>query len=86
MHRYAVSSLMDMAYWMSEHEVLAQIRRIFLDGYDVLDVRINFFIFLRLCSRMRSKVIGDPDDFGCSCCGDGSCYGICDDDSAILLS
>ncbi|GJU57874.1 reverse transcriptase domain-containing protein, partial [Tanacetum coccineum] len=64
----------------------AQIRRIFLDGYDVLDVRINFFIFLHLCSRMRSKVIGDPDDFGCSCCGDGSCYGICDDDSAILLS
>ncbi|GKB37063.1 hypothetical protein Tco_0882005 [Tanacetum coccineum] len=34
-------------------EVQAQIRRIFLDGYGVLDVRISFFIFLRLSSRMR---------------------------------
>ncbi|GJR02096.1 hypothetical protein Tco_0525080 [Tanacetum coccineum] len=32
----------------------AQIRRIFLDGYGVLDVRTIFFIFLRLSSRMRA--------------------------------
>ncbi|GJT59693.1 putative RNA-directed DNA polymerase [Tanacetum coccineum] len=34
-------------------EVQAQMRRIFLDGYGVLDVRISFFIFLRLSSKMR---------------------------------
>ncbi|GKB15620.1 retrovirus-related pol polyprotein from transposon TNT 1-94 [Tanacetum coccineum] len=32
---------------------LEQIRRIFLDGYDVLDVRTLFFTFLCLSSRMR---------------------------------
>ncbi|GJS73928.1 hypothetical protein Tco_0706769 [Tanacetum coccineum] len=32
----------------------ARIRRIFLDGYGVLDVRIVFFRFLRLSSRMRA--------------------------------
>ncbi|GKB76318.1 retrovirus-related pol polyprotein from transposon TNT 1-94 [Tanacetum coccineum] len=33
----------------------AQIRRIFFDGYGVLDVRIVIFIFLRLSSRMHVK-------------------------------
>ncbi|GKB98788.1 hypothetical protein Tco_0984925, partial [Tanacetum coccineum] len=33
-------------------EVQAQIRRIFLDGYDVLDVRTIIFKCLRLSSRM----------------------------------
>ncbi|GJW26811.1 hypothetical protein Tco_0040622 [Tanacetum coccineum] len=35
----------------------AQIRRIFLDGYGVLDVRTVFFIFLRLSSRMRAFLL-----------------------------
>ncbi|GKF19557.1 hypothetical protein Tco_0068195, partial [Tanacetum coccineum] len=32
-----------------------QIRRIFLDGYNVLNVRTIFFRFIRLSSRMRKK-------------------------------
>ncbi|GJW43083.1 hypothetical protein Tco_0071882 [Tanacetum coccineum] len=51
-------SLLDMAYWtlffVVSCEVQAQIRRIFLDGYGVLDVRIVFFRFLRLSFRMRA--------------------------------
>ncbi|GJW58829.1 hypothetical protein Tco_0105560 [Tanacetum coccineum] len=59
-------SLMDIPYFSEEAtisldatrnnqlEVQAQIPRIFLDGYDVLDLRINFFIFLCLSSRMHA--------------------------------
>ncbi|GJT27809.1 zinc knuckle CX2CX4HX4C containing protein, partial [Tanacetum coccineum] len=54
-------SLMDTAYrslfFVVSCEVQAQIRRIFLDGYDVLDVRTVFFRFLRLSSRMRAFLL-----------------------------
>ncbi|GKE84063.1 retrotransposon-related protein [Tanacetum coccineum] len=43
--RYAVLGIS----WSKDN---ARIRRIFLDGYDVLDVRISFLHFLRLSSRM----------------------------------
>ncbi|GJX35938.1 hypothetical protein Tco_0247495 [Tanacetum coccineum] len=53
--------LLDMAYWtlffVVSCEVLAQIRRIFFDGYGVLDVRISFFILLLLSSRMRAFLL-----------------------------
>ncbi|GKA69665.1 calcium-transporting ATPase 12, plasma membrane-type protein [Tanacetum coccineum] len=40
--------------FQSERLAQARIRRIFLDAYGILDVRIIFFIFLRLISRMRT--------------------------------
>ncbi|GJS90067.1 hypothetical protein Tco_0772703 [Tanacetum coccineum] len=40
----------------------AQIHRIFLDGYGVLDVRTIFFIFLRLSSRMRRRSTEDDTE------------------------
>nr|GEY71920.1 hypothetical protein [Tanacetum cinerariifolium] len=39
--------------YKSNNSTKAQIRRIFLDRYGLSDVRVSFFIFLRLSSRMR---------------------------------
>ncbi|GJX05490.1 retrovirus-related pol polyprotein from transposon TNT 1-94 [Tanacetum coccineum] len=56
-HHDAYRGLLDTAYrtlfFVVSCEVQAQIRPIFLDGYGVLDVRIVFFRFLHLSSRMR---------------------------------
>ncbi|GJY74207.1 reverse transcriptase domain-containing protein [Tanacetum coccineum] len=49
--RYAVLDEVNTAYWRF---LGAQIRRIFLDGYGVWNVRTVFFKFLRLSSRMRA--------------------------------
>ncbi|GJQ93288.1 hypothetical protein Tco_0004427 [Tanacetum coccineum] len=57
----AYESLLDTAYrtlfFVVSCEVQAQIRRIFLDGYGVLDVRTIFFGFLRLSSRLRAFLL-----------------------------
>ncbi|GJR42245.1 hypothetical protein Tco_1310348 [Tanacetum coccineum] len=48
-------------YPIKVDSLLAQIRRIFLDGYGVLDVRTVIFIFLRLSSRMQYYEKRNPE-------------------------
>ncbi|GJS37873.1 hypothetical protein Tco_0536255 [Tanacetum coccineum] len=49
--RYGVSKVLDTAY---RGFLGAQIRRIFLDGYGILDVRTVIFKYLRLSSKRRA--------------------------------